>query len=295
MTSLTELRAFHLVAEAGSFSQAARDNSVTQSTLSAQVRGLEQSAGVRLFERRARGVRLTVEGESLHAVTERMFEAEREAQNLLHAGIALAGGTLRVTGDGAILPARILSHLARDRPDLRFSLTVTNSSEVLEGLFEYRADVGITAHETKDSRLFTLPFARSALVAILPLGHPLSTRPNVALSDLVAERLILRERGSQTRAVFEANLAAAALEPAAVLEVGRQDAVREMIAQGFGLGIGAALEAGHDSRLIERPIRDAAILLTEYAVCLKERRRSPLVRTFFQATEREDWGRVGLT
>lgn len=294
MASLTELRAFHLVAEAGSFSQAAREGAVTQSTLSTQVRSLEKSAGVMLFERRARGVQLTIEGAALHGLTCRMFDVEREVRHLLSEGSGISSGLLRITADGAQLPTRILSQLRRTEPGLRFSLDVANSTRVADMLLECRSDIGISACPPADSSLMVWPFARTRLVALLPIAHPMAYRKTLQLADLANTPMILRERGSQTRALYEANLAAAGLPMGDVTEVTRQDAVREMIATGLGMGVSVAFEAGHDKRIKALPIEDAELPLTEYMICLNERRRNPLIRTFLRAAEAVDWSEGGL-
>src|SRR3954464_15875195 len=91
MSLTTQLRAFHLVADAGSFSLAARTAGLSQPTLSAQVRALEASYAVDLFDRRGRGVRMTPTGQSLFTLTTRLVAAEEEARALLTRGRPLNG------------------------------------------------------------------------------------------------------------------------------------------------------------------------------------------------------------
>ncbi len=79
----SQLRAFHAVAREGSFTRAARAESLSQPNLSGQVKALEAAYGVRLFERRGRGVELTELGRQLYALTDRVFALEGEAQALL--------------------------------------------------------------------------------------------------------------------------------------------------------------------------------------------------------------------
>ncbi|MCP6330161.1 LysR family transcriptional regulator, partial [Klebsiella pneumoniae] len=79
----TQLKAFHIVAQSGGFSQAARDMAISQSTLSAHVRELEALSGVNLLERKPRGVSLSPQGERLFEITARLFQAENEAKAFL--------------------------------------------------------------------------------------------------------------------------------------------------------------------------------------------------------------------
>ena len=80
-----QLRAFHSVAAQGSFTAAARALNVTQPTLSSQVKALEESYGIRLFHRVGRGVTLTELGNRLFEVTQRLYNLEEEAEEILSA------------------------------------------------------------------------------------------------------------------------------------------------------------------------------------------------------------------
>src|SRR5690349_24998177 len=122
MSLLTQLRAFHLVADAGSFSLAARTAGLSQPTLSAQVRALEASYAVDLFDRRGRGVRMTPAGQSLYTITTRLIAAEEEARALLSDGRSLARGHLRVSADSAYHVMPILAALKQERAGLTFTL-----------------------------------------------------------------------------------------------------------------------------------------------------------------------------
>src|SRR5918999_1731892 len=115
--SQAALRAFHLVAQSGGF------------TKSAQVRGLEDAHGVRLFDRRGRTIALTPLGQNLHAITSRLFAAEDDAKALLAGAHNLARGHLRVAADSAAHVMPLLAKLKQRHPGLTFSLTVGNSSD----------------------------------------------------------------------------------------------------------------------------------------------------------------------
>src|SRR5258705_8593699 len=82
----SQLRAFHLVAEAGSFSAAARAAGLSQPNLSGQVTALEKAYGVRLFDPRGRSVTPTETGRQLHGVSARLFALQDEARALLAGG-----------------------------------------------------------------------------------------------------------------------------------------------------------------------------------------------------------------
>ncbi len=89
----TALRAFHLVAAAGSFSCAANANFISQPTLSTQVRTLEDRCQVKLFQRHGRGIVMTRIGQSLLKITTKLQSLELEAEQLLLATHSKITGT----------------------------------------------------------------------------------------------------------------------------------------------------------------------------------------------------------
>ena len=275
-----QLRAFHAVASEASFTRAAEALHVTQPTLSAQVKSLEESYGVLLFDRRGRRTEPTELGRQLLAVTRRYFGLETEAEQLLAATRALTGGHLRV---GADAPQHVMAELSafqRRYPGIRLSLSIGNSDEVLHELLDHRSDVAIIADLPDDARLFARPLRRDRLIAFVERAHPWAERGAIGLAELANQRVILREIGSTTRRAFEAALARAGIAIGDVLEIGSREGVREAVAAGLGVGIVSAFEFGHDARLRAIAIEGAAIEMVEYVACLTDRRDLRIVRAF---------------
>ena len=276
-----QLRAFHAVAVAGSYTRAAEHLHVTQPTLSGQVKALEETYGVRLFERLGRGIELTGLGRSLLDTTRRLYALEAEAEQLLSAAQSLAGGQLRVGADAPMNVIPLLAAFARRYPGIRLSLSFGNSGKVLQDLIERRSEVAILADPAPDPRIYALPFRRDRLVAFVERGHAWARRRSVGLEELTGQRLVLREPGSTTRAIFEQALAERGLSSGEVLEIGSREAVREAVAAGLGIGVVLENEFGRDPRLHALPIRGARLEAVEYAACLEERRPVRVVRAFF--------------
>ncbi|MGV6874698.1 LysR family transcriptional regulator [Pseudochelatococcus sp. B33] len=287
--SIAQLRAFHFVARYGGFSHAAREMAVSQSTLSGQVKTLEATCGISLFERHTRGVKLSEQGEVLFEITSRLFQAEAEAKTFLrrrpetdHAGY------LRVAADGPVLALPILVGMRRERPKLTFSLSIDNSDRVTDQILGYHADVGITALPPRDSRLHGVYLLSMPVGLCVSRDHGLAGRPFVMLKDLAGHSFVLRERGSRTRAAFEENLAAADVKIGTVIEISSREGVREAVANGLGCGVVADREFGADPRLVFVPIKDARAMIDEYAICLTERLHLPLIKAFLQEAQGRD-------
>ena len=280
--NLTQLRAFHVVARAGSFSLAARTGGASQPTLSAQVKALEASYGVGLFARKGRGVQLTPVGQSLQAITARLFAAEDEAQALLAGSRALTRGHLRVSADSAYHVMPILAALKGRHAGLTFSLKIDNSAAVIDQLIDHSADIAVMAKMTSDPRLFSMKLREDRLVLFARRNHAWAKRRRIALADIAGRDLVVRERGSITREVFETRLAQADVKPGTLIEVQTREAVREAVAAGFGVGVVFESEFGNDARFAPIQVADADLAVGEYVVCLEERKRLALVRTFIE-------------
>jgi len=278
--NLTQLRAFHLVAQAGGFSLAARTGGLSQPTLSAQVRALEAGYGVGLFDRQGRGVRMTPAGQSLYAVTTRLFAAADEALALLTGTRALTRGHLRVSADSAYHVMPILAELKQRHAGLTFTLKIDNSAAVLEQVTDHGADIAVMAKMTSDPRIYSMKLREDRLVLFVPREHPWAQRRKLRIADLAGRDIVIRERGSITREVFETRLAEAGVVPGSLIDVETREAVREAVAAGFGIGVVFDSEFGADARFHALDVGDTDLTVGEYVVCLQERRRLALVRAF---------------
>ncbi len=278
--SHSQLKAFHAVASEGGFTRAAAALHVTQPTLSAQVKSLEEAYGALLFDRRGRRVQPTELGRQLLALTRRYFGLEAEAEQLLAATRGLRGGHLRVAADAPQHVMAALSAFNRAYPGIRLSLSIGNSDEVLHRLLDHRSDVAVIADLEPDPRLFARPLRRDRLIAFVERTHPWAKRGAIGLGDLLRQRLVLRETGSTTRRAFEAAIAARGMALGEVLEIGSREGVREAVAAGLGVGLVSAVEFGHDARLRALVIMGPPIETIEHVACLADRRELRLVRAF---------------
>lgn len=282
----SQLRAFHLVAEAGSFSAAARDSGLSQPNLSGQVTALEKAYGVRLFDRRGRQVVPTETGRQLQGITGRLFAVQDEAQALLAGEQTLTRGHLRIAADSAHHVVPIMAALKKKAASLTFQLSIDNSAIVLERLLRHEADVAVMARSLSDPRLFSTRLRTDRVVLFAPKGHAFARRGRAPLSALADQELVLRERGSITREAIEQAMAAQNIQPRAIVEVQTREGVREAVAAGFGIGAVFESEFGEDRRFAAIIVGDTDLAVAEYAVCLQERRRVALVRAFMDEAAR---------
>ncbi len=281
----SQLRAFHTVAHTGSVTKAADYLHVTQPTVSDHIKALETRYTVKLFERRGRGIALTSLGHALFAITRRKFSLEAEAEQLLSSAQGLTSGTLRVIADGPYLVLPLLGKFQRHHPNIDLSLRFGNSHKVLESLFALEADIAILPDVIDDKRLHIVPYKQDRLMCIVERGHAFTKRRSIRINEFAEQRLILREPGSHTRRLIDHTLKQAGVQLHNTLVIGSREGVREAVASGLGIGVVSESEIGQDRRIHALSIRDANLKITEYFVCLKESRPTPVVKALFDLIE----------
>ena len=136
------------------------------------------------------------------------------------------------------------------------------------------------AKMTSDPRIYSMKLREDRLVLFVPQTHPWARARRRRIADLAGSDIVIRERGSITREVFETRLAEAGVVPNSLIEVQTREAVREAVAASFGIGVVFDSEFGVDERFHAINVSDADLTVSEYVVCLQERRRLALVRTF---------------
>ncbi len=274
-----QIRAFHTVAVEGSFTRAARALNVSQPTLSTQVKALEETYGVRLFDRRGRGIELTDLGQRLLAVSTRFFALEEEAETLLSDTRDLARGRLSLGADSPRHAMTLMAAIKDNHPGLTTTLKMGNAEDVLRDLLDYRSDIVVLSRPPEDEpRLTLVPFRQDRIVAIVPRNHPFAAQTVLTLEEIVAHPLVLREEGSVTRDVFQSALTEAGLSISDAVEIESREAVREAVAAGLGLGVVFDSETGRDSDIAVIPLAGAALSVPVSIACLRDQRRLATVR-----------------
>ncbi|MFJ3525531.1 LysR substrate-binding domain-containing protein [Pseudomonas sp. NPDC090203] len=280
--SHAQLKAFHAVAQHGSFTVAAQKLFLTQPAISDQVRKLEERYGVMLFHRNKRSVKLTDLGERLLGITQRLFAVEMEAQELLQDSQALQTGSLTLAVDA---PVHVLPQIARfcERyPGITVKIETGNTDESLHRLFNYQADLALLGRDVSDDRLLSIPLRSDPFVAFVALSHPWASRGSITLADLHDTPLVLREPGSVTRQIVEEEMNRLGLKIRPAIQVEGREAAREAVVVGIGVGVVSAAEFGADSRVIALPILDCTRRMTETLVCLPEQSSRRVVATFLE-------------
>ncbi|MBS0327870.1 MAG: LysR family transcriptional regulator [Proteobacteria bacterium] len=280
---LAHLRSFYAVARHGGFTAGAKALHVSQPTVTAQVRALEEAYGIELFHRRGRVIAPTPTGESLLEVASRIFEQEEEALALLRDMGELRTGRIRVGAVGPYHVMAIIAEFRRRHPGVDVSMAIGNSEQVVHGLVGRDTDVAVLAQYAPDQRLHFLPFRSHRVVITVRDDHRFARRRSLRIAELAGEPLIVRERGSTTRKALDEALQRHSVKPRIALEIGSREAVREGVIHGLGIAPVSEIEYVPHARLRAVPIGDADVRTHAHVACLRERMHTRMIAAFIDA------------
>lgn len=197
---LRHLRYFIAVAEEGSLLHAAeRRLHTSQPSLSRQIRDLEMELGVKLLERKARGIELTAAGRIFldHARLALMqidvgCEAARNTERPHKPGFSLGF----LPGQEVIWLSGALRILREEAPDVDITITTKSSPELANALMQGEIDLALLRRETRTAGLDFKLLAKEPLIAILPSNHRLARHKAIRPEDICREDFISTARAS---------------------------------------------------------------------------------------------------
>jgi len=238
---IRQLRAFVAIAESGTFTAGALRVHVTQAAISMQIRQLETEIGARVFVRAPRHVILTEAGEQL---LRRARHILREHDAALDEIAELAGaerGRLRIGSASAMvltdqLPT-ILKELRMQHPAADIAVTSGTSEVLVDQILAGEVDIAFVSLPVDVRGIKTERLSDDQLVAIASPRHKLSKQKTISAYTLAGERLILGERGGNTRRLIDQFFAQAGVTLRVAMELSRQQAIKRMVEEDMGVGI----------------------------------------------------------
>ena len=239
-----------------------RTHSAWRNPASARVKALEEDLGILLFERHARGVRLTEAGR--HFVERVAVGVDQLDHAVKTAGMAAAGecGRLRI-GIHALIPRSFLAELIgqyrENHPGIEVEITEGTARDAVMQLRADRLDVAFVAGTPELPDCHTRPIWTESLVAVLPDRYNLAGEPAITWADLVGETFLVRYGGTGPQVHDHIVLRLAGRWPSS--SILRFDVERgtllSMVGQGFGITIGgAAMSLLPTSGVVFLPLAD---------------------------------------
>ncbi len=282
--SLKQLKIFEATARLGRLTAAADEQALSQSAASQALKELESSLGYRLFSRSGRELVITDLGQD---VLPRVRDILSNVESLSAPYSSGVSGAFRVAASVTIasylFPAIMADFLAR-YPDVEPDLQINNTGQVIERLEKQQAHVGLIEGPASHHQLQIIPWRDDSLQIFCHHSHPLAQRGVLGIEQMAQQRWILREQGSGTRAVFDRAIQQAGVNVNTVMALNRQEAIKQSVKAGLGIGCLSQLAVVEELRRGELVELETSLELSRQlsVVVRPETRSSKLVQAFLQ-------------
>lgn len=286
---LWQLTIFCKVVEQRSFSRAGRMIRLSQPTVSSHIKDLENHFGCRLIDRMGREAVPTREGELLYQYALRLLSLRDEAesavsrfQDTISGRIILGGSTI----PGGYLLPRLISGFLQRYPEVYPALRVADTGAILNDVLVGEVELAVVGAATTDARIVQEVLVADEMKLIVPGDHPWAHRSRVSLSELVAERFIIRESGSGTwRSIRESlKKQGVRVETLSIIcELGSTEAVVQGVKNRIGLSIVSPIAVAEELEAgTLKALRIEGLKLTRhfYLAAHRHRSLSPAAQAF---------------
>ncbi len=289
-----QLEAFVAVVDYGSFSEAARRLYLTQPTISAHIRSLEDELHMKLIIRTTKKTTVTAKGYQLYDSAVRMLDIRNNLlENFTGAHkhmIDLAASTI----PSSYLLPELLAAFGKAHPDVYFHSVQSDSAESISRVLDGTVDLALVGQNTRDESCVFLPFCYDELVLATPVtdrylslyshlpGEPVSFR------DFAKDPIIIREKGSGTKKEMDLFLEKNGIIPGNLNVVARMndlESIKKSIVNGLGISIlssRSVTDLQKTKQILVFPLGEPTHKRSFYIVYSKNRILKPHVKQFIQ-------------
>lgn len=284
------LKTFLAVTRSKSFTRAAEEVHLAQSSVSDQMQSLEAELGTALFTRSKQGLELTQAGETLVSYAQEILALTDEARSAVAATAGHEAGSVSIGALETIAAVKLpawLSAFQNNHPDINLRLKVAGSGDLLRKLESGEIDVAFCFdHGGLDARFVSRVIATEPLIlATPPAGKFAAGKPDLA--ELAAMDFLTTEVGCAYRAMFDKAFAEAGMvAPKPAAEVGSIGAIARLVAAGAGIGLVPCLavaEALDRGEISELPWPGPTQTVSLMMIWRRRRVQPPALRQFLEA------------
>ncbi|MEJ7929513.1 LysR family transcriptional regulator [Ramlibacter sp. AN1015] len=245
--TLKQLRAFVAVAHAQSFTGAAAQLHVTQSTLTASIQILEGEIGMRLFDRSTRAVQLTAQGQQFLPAAQRLLRELQQALDDMRQTADLQRGTVAVAAAASFIDyvlSAAVADMAHSYPGIRVRLTEATTDDACAMVLDGEVDFAVTTLVERPALLDAALVLTDTYGSVQHAEHPLSAETGpMRWSRLAPHVMVALPKASGIRALVDQQPQIADRLKQPAYEVASMSSLSPLLARGFGYAVLPALAA----------------------------------------------------
>ncbi len=292
---LRNLITFIHVVELGSFTKAAEQLGYSQSTISFQIKQLEEELGCLLFERINHTVTLTERGRELVSYAHRIRALTDEFKENLEEEKSCGGNIHIVTPDSVCddMISRTYIDFHNKYPDIFIKFTTADTDVMFDMLDHNEADIIITLDSHSYHKDYIIAKEEPlSMHFVANASSKFAGAKNLSINDIINEPFILTEYGQGYRKVFDKELAKRSLELTPILEIGRTDMITSLIAQGDMLSFlpdFVTKEMTESGKLCYLDVCDMKVEIWKQLIYHKNKWMSKSLKTFIEYIEESEF------
>jgi len=285
--TLRQLEVFSAVARNKSFTKAAEALHLSQPGVSMQIKQLENSIGLPLFEHVGKKIYLTDAGREMYSYSQGVSHLLDEAEDVLETLKGVQSGKLAISvaTTASHFATRLLAAFSQRYEGVTISLDITNRKSLQSQLENNEPDLVIMGQPPEGVEVESEAFMENPLVMIAPSNHPLVKEKDISLQRFEDEHFVVREVGSGTRSAIQRFFDEHSVSFHTGIEMSSNEAIKQAVEAGLGLGIVSIhtleleLETG---RLVILDVEDFPVMRHWHIVQRSGKRLSPVAQTFKQ-------------
>jgi len=287
------LRTIKAVHEAGSLARAADQLNITQSALSHQIKGLEEQAGIELFVRRSKPMRLSAAGMRLLRLAEQVLPQVEAAQAEFAGLRAGRSGRLHIAIECHacfewLFP--VLEAFRKSWPDVDVDIRPGLAFDALPALQKEDVDVVISSDPEALAGVTFTPLFEYSPVFVAAASHPVAEKPFIEAADFRSETLITYPVERTRLDIFSQLLTPAKVEPAAIRQVELTAVILLLVASNRGVSVlpdWVVREVKYNSDYVTRQITEQGLTRTLYAATRSDDLDKPYMADLIQLAGQE--------
>ncbi|MDH2619543.1 LysR substrate-binding domain-containing protein [Acinetobacter baumannii] len=294
MLDLYKLHAFVVVVEERNITHAANRLFIQQPPLTRLLKKLEQELGTQLIIRQPRGIEPTEAGLALFKEAQLLLEHARHIPQLVQDVSQGKTGQLNIgfTSSAGLHPliSLVLRSYREMYPAVQTKLEEAGSQKQLDWLISEKLDIAfLRAPISRDIGLKHLHILDEPMVVALPIGHPLTQKKKISLSNLSEENFVLYRRSSG-QGLYDNILYScyqAGFSPRIIQEAPRPTATLNLVAAGIGISIvPASMHNFWDHEIVYREFDDSIKLNAPIYLITRENENSAKVSNFIELMQK---------
>ncbi len=234
------LKIFVTVVEHKNFSRAAEELYLSQSSVSLQIRNLENELGTKLINRSSKHLELTQSGEIFYGYAKNILLFYDKAKEEIDQLANVVTGGLKVGASNTIgeyiLPF-VLAEFAAQFPNVGIETSIANTEEISQAVRANHLDIALVEGEVNHSDFVIRPLMEDEIILVVPNQHALVRLPVVTADHLQDQVWILRESGSGTRAFSDKLIKDRGIHVKKSYIIGSGQAVKQAVIAGLGIAL----------------------------------------------------------